>query len=315
MALPKVLGMTQPTENDATLLRVYAGEAAVLCDTADERATHLARMRAAAAGIGPKTYFCLESAAVLHGLPMWTPRLDRVHLLQSGTGHGRVSRWVHHYRAPHNPPDVTVIDGLPATSLVRTAADLMRRHSFGPALAIADAALRAGASRGALLAGVAGGRGCRHASEAVRRADRRSESPYESLARALMLQHGLPLPQLQPSITSRRGVFIARPDFYWPMHRLVGEFDGAVKYTTLLRPGQAVEGALDQQNARQWALEQRGLRVIRWDAGDVQDGARFVSELAVLLGNRRVDHALCPEAFPTGWVRFDSQRRRRMPWA
>ncbi len=279
-----------------------------------EEALHLERMRAASLTMGPTSYFCLESAALVHGLPLWSPHLDKVHVVLTAGGHGNETRWIHRYRSPKRSPSIAVIDGLPVTSLERTAADLMRRLRFGPALAVADAALRGGASRLVLTEEVRTGRGCRHAGEAVRRADPRSESPYESLARALFLQHDLPLPELQAEFADAWG-FVGRTDFYWPRHRLIGEFDGAVKYSALLQPGQTLEDVLAAQSARQGRLEAMGYRVVRWGSADLHDELAFVAGLSPLLGHRRVEHALPPEALDHRRVPGERRARRRTPWA
>jgi hypothetical protein len=188
-----------------------------------------------------------------------------------------------------------MVDGLPVTTLARTAADLMRRTLFGPALAVADAALRLGCDRGTLLAEVKGGRGCRHSTEAVLRATRLSESPYESLVRARFLQAGIPLPVLQHTFVDAAGI-IGRSDFYWPHLRLVGEFDGEVKYTTLLSPGETREDVLARQRVRQERLEAMGNHVVRWTSEDVHSPGGIEASLFPFIGDRRVDHGMCPEA-------------------
>ncbi len=232
---------------------------------------------------------------MLHGLPLWGADLDRVHVVRLLGGHGEVTPLLRAYRRPQVLPPLEVLGGLRATSLERTASDLMRKYAFGPALAVADAALRLGAERAELLAAVKGGRGCRIATEAVLRADARSESPYESLCRALMLQHGIPLPELQVELSDEHG-FIGRVDFWWRFLRLVGEFDGEVKLLDHLADGQAVADALAARAARDDRLRARGESVEHWDAADVHDVNAFVRSIAKHLGDLRVDHGLCPEA-------------------
>ena len=107
------------------------------------RALHRARLDAAATEIGTGSYFFQDSAAVLHGLPLWGADLDRVHVVRLLGGHGEVTPLLRAYRRPQVLPPLEVVGGLRATSLERTASDLMRKYAFGPALAVADAALRA----------------------------------------------------------------------------------------------------------------------------------------------------------------------------
>lgn len=274
----------------------------------DPRALHLRRLYESLPELGEGSYFFLASAGVIHGLPLWGENLDRTHVVHTLGGHGAINDVMHAYTTPLVRPATTTVDGLPCTTLERTAADLMRRLTFGPALATADAALRRGASRGTLLAEVKGGRGCRIATEAALRADPRSESPYESLARAIMLQDGIPLPDLQVDLHDDQGL-IGRVDFHWKWKRLVGEFDGAAKLDELLKPGQSRDDVLRARSARDarlWAVRQN---VLHWGADDVHDPGRLTASIRRWLGDVHVDHGLCPEAM--GHRRGRRRERRR----
>lgn len=269
----------------------------------DDRELHVVRMRAALPTLGPGSYFCRESASLLHGLPLWFAHLDLVHVVRTKGGHGRLSPWIHAYTTPRKPPDTTIIDGLRVTSLERTAADVMRTLRFGPSLALADAVLRLGGSRAKLLAEVESGRGCRHCTEAVLRADPRSESPYESWARAIMLQNQVPLPLLQVEFVDALG-FAGRTDFYWPQYHLCGEYDGETKYNELLDPGLTREDAIAAALARQRRIEALGNRFIRFGKDEIHDSFVLAGRLGLEFGDHRVDHGLCPEA-------MDIRRSRR----
>lgn len=261
----------------------------------DHLALHRLRLAAAIPHMGDGTVFARESAAVIHGLPLFHPDLDRVHYLHTRGGNGQLRSRVRALKTPKVPPNTTIIEGFPLTTLARTAADLMRRHYFKPALAVADAALRLGVPRGLLLAEVKGGRGCRHATEAALRADPRSESPYESLVRGLILQEGVPMPELQVSLYDAEG-FVGRPDFYWRWARLVGEFDGQVKYTSLLRPGETVDDVLERQEIREARFRRMGLRVLRWGSDEVHTPVAVTASIRAEIGDIMVDHGMCPEA-------------------
>lgn len=269
----------------------------VLLDFAplDERELHRERMLAALPTHGLGTYFNQDSAAVLHGLPLWGADLKRVHTLWLFGGHGQKNDLAHGYRRPKVLPNVTVVDGQRTTTLARTAADLMRRYRFGPALAVADAALRLGADRAELIAEVSGGRGCRLATEAARRADPRSESAYESVCRGVMLQQGIPLPELQVKMSDAAG-FIGRVDFWWRLFKVVGEFDGAVKLTEAMLRGRTPEAEFAARAARDKRLRGIGQTVLRWVADDIHAVGPFVSSIRAQIGEAVVDHGLCPEA-------------------
>ncbi len=261
----------------------------------DDRLLHVERMRAALPTLGRGSYFCRASASLMHGLPLWYADLSLVHVVRTQGGRGGLSPWIHAYTTPLKPPDTTIIDDLRVTSLERTAADVMRTLKFGPSLAMADATLRLGGSRATLLKEVEGGRGCRHCTEAVLRADPRSESPYESWARAVMLQNQIPLPQLQVEFADHLG-FIGRVDFHWPRHRLVGEYDGETKYNELLPLGQTREGAMAEAAIRQRRIEALGQRFIRLGKDEVHDPFVLAGRLGDEFRGDLVDHGLCPEA-------------------
>lgn len=256
---------------------------------------HLKRMEAKLPHLSEGSYFARASAALVHGLPLFHADLDQPHIVHTLGGHGRISDTVHDYKTPQRPPKIVMVDNFPVTSLARTASDLMRRTRFGPALAIADAALRLGCDRGELLWEVKGGRGTRHSTEAALRADALSESPCESLVRAQLLQSGVPMPTLQHEFQDQWG-FIGRVDFYWERFNLVAEFDGLVKYTKLLRPGESVADVLARQGTRQRRLESLGVRVVRWMGEDVHAPGAIVASLHPFIGDVRVDHGMCPEA-------------------
>ncbi len=269
----------------------------------DERALHVERMHAAVPSLGPGSYFCRTSASLVHGLPLWFANLDLVHVVRTQGGHGGLSPWIHAYTTPKTLPATTLIDGFRVTTLERTAADVMRTLTFGPTLAVADAVLRIGGSRSALLKEVEKGRGCRHCTEAVLRADPLSESPYESWARAIMLQNQIPLPKLQVEFFDHVG-FIGRVDFHWPRHRLIGEYDGETKYNELLPLGATRADAEAAAALRQGRIEALGNRFIRFGKEEVHDSFILAGRLADEFGDLRVDHGLRPEA-------MDYRRPRR----
>jgi hypothetical protein len=49
------------------------------------------------------------------------------------------------------------------------------------------------------------------------------------LTRAILHELGYPAPELQVSFSDSNGA-IGKVDFYWPSARVIGEFDGMVKY-------------------------------------------------------------------------------------
>ena len=84
------------------------------------------------------------------------------------------------------------------------------------------------------------------------------------MSRAVMIEHHLPMPDLQKKIVDRSGGFIGRVDFIWPGLRVIGEFDGAVKYTRGLTGRSAEETVVDERRREQALERTTGMRVVRW---------------------------------------------------
>jgi len=92
--------------------------------------------------------------------------------------------------------------------VARTLRDLKRRLEPVEHLVLADAALRLGLGRHHDLAEPA-------------------QSPMETRLRWLLIQAGLPRPQVQVDVHDTSGRFLGRADLYYPQARLIIEFDGA----------------------------------------------------------------------------------------
>lgn len=81
---------------------------------------------------------------------------------------------------------------------------------------------------------------------------------------------GLSPPALQCEIRAGgTGAFIGRVDFGWPDQRVVGEFDGLIKYGRTLQPGQDPVEVLVAEKLREDALRAEDLGVVRWIWSDL----------------------------------------------
>jgi hypothetical protein len=205
------------------------------------------------------------SAAVLHGLPVWSDATARVHITRPNDGKRR--RILHVCGAPLAASEITLIDGIAVTSLARTVLDLARTRPMSQAVAAADRALRDGLPPQLLAEGMVRMErwpGVRAARRVVAFADPRSESVGESVSRVRIHLDGLPRPELQYEILGPFGQVIARVDFYWKEQRTVGEFDGRIKYGRLLKPGQRVEDVIYEEKVREDAVRGEGHGFARW---------------------------------------------------
>lgn len=199
-----------------------------------------------------------QSAAVLHGLPIWGLDLARAHFTRPAAGRGRVGRAVRVHLSPIATDEIADVGGLAATSVERAIVETTCGSSYEVGVVLADAALGRGLTTPERLRAVVlrhpRWRGAAAARAAVLFADGLSESVGESRLRVLMANHGLPTPRLQVEIRDEDGRLIARVDFLLP-GGLIVEFDGALKYGT----GEAVLA----EKWREDRLRERGYRMIR----------------------------------------------------
>lgn len=206
------------------------------------------------------------TAALVHGLVLLRPpAADRLVLTSPPRIRSHADLpGIHRHRAALPADHVTIVDGVLVTTIARTLVDMCRALSLRDGLVAVDAALHSGqVSVEELLevaARCAGWPWIRRARQVVALADPRCESPLESVSRLVMFQHAVPMPQTQITLLSH-GRFLARPDFWWVAQRLAGEADGLLKYTD--------PEVLRAEKLRQEAVEETGVRMVRWTWRDV----------------------------------------------
>lgn len=238
----------------------------------------------------PKTVGGHWSAGYLHGLPVpleHAPKLKGsalvavagpeelteeafvqsptyVHLVSADKVRRAYRLGVHERPAELWHGDVTYIDGVPVTSLARTAADMMREGTRRDAVITADAALHLGLDLTELMTTV---RRCARwangaqALWAAEFANGLAESPAESFARLVLHDFGLTSHELQVELYDLVGK-IGRVDFLFRAQRTVLEVDGLVK---LLQPwdNRSPEQVIRDQEMRERRLRAAGWQVVR----------------------------------------------------
>ena len=172
---------------------------------------------------GRETVASMGTAAALYGFD--TENTTAIHILDPGVGTRSTTGLVVHQRV--GAPTRLVASRL-ATAPAWTAVEVARQLRRPRALATLDAALRSRwCTADELERAVRDQRG-RRGIAAVRRllpfADGRAESAMESEARLVMIDHGLPLPELQYTIHGSDGRRW-RVDFAWPDARVAAEYD------------------------------------------------------------------------------------------
>lgn len=217
----------------------------------------------------PGAIVCLESAAVLHGLPTFGETRD-VHVYDpSRTTSTRYGDVVVHTGA--DARSLALIEGIPVTSLTDTVADLTRVLPPAQALSVIDAAISPvqGGSLDPsavldLVMTQTNGRGRRRAIDAVRASDSRAESVGESVSRAVIGWCGFDVPELQCEFRYEGAT--DRADFHFRSSRTIGESDGWGKYS--LSDAREAERHLRAEKRREDRLRRHGHPFARWDLSD-----------------------------------------------
>jgi very-short-patch-repair endonuclease len=165
-------------------------------------------------------------------------------------------------QAPLDTSDITVLDGLPTTTPLRTSFDLARQLPLVEAVAATDALLHSGLVRRDQLhryvCGRQGWRGVVQARHVVELAEAEAESLMESVLRMVLVERGCPRPKVQQWIRDRRGTKIGRVDMWYEQARLAIEYDGDWHRHNLT-----------EDNRRQNLLLDQGIRLLRFTASDV----------------------------------------------
>lgn len=223
--------------------------------------------------------FSHETAAAIHGLPLFRADRDRVHVITTDARPGAATGVIRH-RGILTDHDVVDVDDLRCTSLARTVADVARTATFEQAVTVADAALRrrcvpragvylteaAQEFRASVLEIAArSAHGVRRARRALTFADGRGQLPGESVSRIRLCELGFRHIDLQVKVPGP-----ARTDYYvdFAFHdiRALGEFDGTMKYIDgRFTDGRSTADVFDREKQREdWIRGTTQYRLGRW---------------------------------------------------
>lgn len=267
----------------------------------EERA--LAMIASAARRLSGQAVFSHASAALLHGLWLWSvPDVPEVTQRHRPNSHGARTLRRHHTELAAD--DVTTVSDLRVTTIERTIVDCARRMHPRDALVVADSGMRAliGANRFRrtdqadaverlrerllALVGTGPGHGRRRARAVIEAADPYSESPMETALRWIAVSRGLPRPTTQLPVRTRGGTFYADLGWRWSVTHPDGtttfitvllEYDGELKYL----PGSGLVTSVEESSATVVAEKRRedliregsGTTVLRFSRDDLHDPA------------------------------------------
>lgn len=242
----------------------------------------------------PESTLCLESAAVLHGIPLFSECRD-IHVFDAGRRSSRRFGDV----AVHTSADPRAVDhvgGIAVTSLLDTVCDLARVLPPAHALAAVDATIspvQVGTLDPTAIAACgterSSTRGRAKASWVLDHADGRAASPGESVSRAVIDWTGFEHPVLHPVF--RYEGFEDRADFLFPTSGAIGESHGWRKYD--LDDPDAARRHLAAEKRREDRLRRHHSGFARWDLADalrVEPLMRALRAASVRLA-RPTDHA------------------------
>ena len=201
----------------------------------------------------------VKSAARLHGLWGIATKDEKSELAAaSGNVPGHAKKNPNCTYRRMKLPKVFTVDGVRVCSRERSAIDIARFHGFADGVVAMDSFLLAGGTKKNLsdvLQVMGRVKAAGTARRAISAATAASESPYESLARALLIDEGLnPVPQVWVAPGIRVDLCIDG----W----LVIEIDGDIKY-------QDRDNTLAELK-RQKKIENLGFRVLRFSPAELR---------------------------------------------
>jgi hypothetical protein len=277
-------------QRDRWIIRVRHGAytAAQIWSAADERERHRLRAFAVLETHGPGVALSHTTAVVLHGLPVWGANLDQVHITRLDGGTTRCCHDVTYHRGFLLDEQLTgIAGGHRATDLARAVLEHATLVDIESGLTTLDAYLNqhpvAAVER--VRDQFVGWPGSQHVRIALGLARKGAESVGESRLRYLCWEYHLPEPELQVPIFDRFGQLVGVSDFAWRERRVLGEFDGKVKYSKHLRSNEDPHDAVFREKRREDRLrEASGYSMIRFTWADLFERDRTASRLKLALG-------------------------------
>jgi hypothetical protein len=214
------------------------------------------------------------SGAAEHGMRLWNADLERVHVVRLDGANGRRQSDVVYHEDGWRPDDVHAKQEMLVLGVDQCALGAASLTSVESGVGLLDSCLDLNLSDVQPL-------WAEHARTvswpnhaklqiSLRLMRRGAQSLGESRFRFLCFQHHLPEPELQFHVYDDLGNLVGITDFAWPRYRLLGEFDGMVKYGRLLKPGQSPgEVVTDEKNREDRLREVTGWSMIRFTWSDL----------------------------------------------
>ena len=222
-----------------------------------EELTALARAKAAWLWSERRGTLAGLSAAALHG-SRWIDAREPAELYRRN---GKPAEGIVNHRDELPDQEVSLVQGIPATTPARTAFDLGRRKGLKRAVihvdALANATRLTAIEVDTLIRRHRGARGAVQLRQVVDLMDGGAESPQETRTRLVLIEAGLPRPQTQIVVCDDFGDAFARVDMGYEAYKVGVEYDGIHHWSPR-------ELAYDID--RHAKLQARGWRIVRVSA-------------------------------------------------
>lgn len=191
-----------------------------------------ARIRAAVTSLGPRAMAVLDTAAELHGMA-GLRAAEEIHVsvpVDDPRGQRRRDPAIVVHQLTVPPTGLGAVSGIPATTPVRTVADVILRVDRFSAVSVLDSALHQEllslGDIAAIPALIRGRRGALAARRHLVEADARAQSPLETRVRLRCADGKVAPDTLQHEVRDEGGFLLGIGDLAWLRARLIGEADG-----------------------------------------------------------------------------------------
>lgn len=236
----------------------------------------------------PSWIFSHSSSALIHHLEVPREIVLPIHYQTSTDGIKGSGPLVRHHKSSYSTRQLK--DGIAINSVEQTVVDCAAEYPFQLALPIADSALHQGLTDKkrltAYLQSRTNKRGIRKATRIIAIADPRPDNGGESRIRALMLELGLPEPELQAQIPNpeRPGHYyyvdflFTRPDGV----KVAMELDGLEKYRNIsMTGGKDTLHVMMAERQREAAITSHGIQMVRFGYNQALDSRFLLRRLAL----------------------------------
>jgi hypothetical protein len=245
---------------------------------ADDVAQHLLRARAVLLTHDGKVALSHVSGAIAHGVRVWGADLSRVHVVRLDGQTGRSTHDVVHHSRGWSVEDVVDTSNLTVLSPAQCLVGAATTSSIESGVVAVDSAYDLGLVTEDELRTVVGRShrwpGTSRLQITMRLAEPGAQSVGESRMRYLCWKGHLPKPVLQYQVRDHDG-------------KLIGEFDGRVKYGRLLKSGEAPGDAVFREKVREDRLrELTGWLVVRLVWADLEQPHATLERLRRVLLRR-----------------------------